>query len=198
LSLRVLRRFPRARVVAVDYDPVVLAIGRGALGTVGGRLTWVDARLGHPSFLRALPPGKFDAAVSTTALHWLTPRSLGHLYADLARRLRAGGLFLDGDRLAWGPECPTFDRFAERIRHRHHRGYGSALGLRAWERWWSEAARVPALAEAFLEHDRRRAGHPEVRDAPLGTHLRALRRAGFREVGVLWQNQEDRVLAAVR
>ena len=55
LSLRVLRRFPRARCVAVDYDPVVLRIGRGALGSYHGRLTWVDTKIGAPGWTDALP-----------------------------------------------------------------------------------------------------------------------------------------------
>src|SRR5271165_6865287 len=45
LSQRLLDRFPRARSVAVDQDPVLLAIGQGSLGDVGGRLRWVDADL---------------------------------------------------------------------------------------------------------------------------------------------------------
>src|SRR4029077_611027 len=42
LSARVLDRVPGASVVAIDADPVLLAIGRGALGT-RKRLEFVDA-----------------------------------------------------------------------------------------------------------------------------------------------------------
>ena len=42
ISQRLLERFPLARAVAIDFDPVMLAIGRGALGTYGDRLRWVD------------------------------------------------------------------------------------------------------------------------------------------------------------
>lgn len=40
-----LARFPTAQAIAVDMDPVMLALGQGALGTAGGRLRWVDADL---------------------------------------------------------------------------------------------------------------------------------------------------------
>ena len=48
LSQRLLDRFADARAVAVDMDPVMLAVGEGALGTVDGRLRWVDADLAAP------------------------------------------------------------------------------------------------------------------------------------------------------
>src|SRR5580658_9030422 len=44
LSARVLDRVPRATVVAIDADPVLLAIGRGALAS-RDRLEFVDADL---------------------------------------------------------------------------------------------------------------------------------------------------------
>src|SRR5437867_12833692 len=71
LTARLLRRFPAARVVAVDFDPVVLRVGRGALRGFGRRIMWVDANLGARGWTTAVPLRRFDAAVSTTALHWL-------------------------------------------------------------------------------------------------------------------------------
>ncbi len=101
LSARLLRRFPRGRSVAVDYDPVSLRVGQGALGSSGGRLQWVDARLGHPGWTERLPRRRYDAALSTTALHWLTAPALGRLYRDLHGLLRPGGVLLNGDHLPW-------------------------------------------------------------------------------------------------
>ncbi|HEV7805756.1 MAG TPA: hypothetical protein VGO80_08060 [Solirubrobacteraceae bacterium] len=40
ISQRLLERFPSARSVALDVDPVLLALGEGALGSVDGRLRW--------------------------------------------------------------------------------------------------------------------------------------------------------------
>lgn len=39
ISQRLLDRFPGAHAIAVDMDPLMLALGRGALGTAGGALT---------------------------------------------------------------------------------------------------------------------------------------------------------------
>ncbi|MCI4354549.1 MAG: class I SAM-dependent methyltransferase, partial [Thermoplasmata archaeon] len=55
LSERLLRRFPSARCVAIDRDPVTLRIGEAGLGSRGGRLTWLDADLGRNGWSAALP-----------------------------------------------------------------------------------------------------------------------------------------------
>ncbi|MCI4347663.1 MAG: class I SAM-dependent methyltransferase, partial [Thermoplasmata archaeon] len=198
LSLRVLRRFPRMHCVAVDYDPVVLRIGKGALGAYGGRLTWVDAKLGGPAWTDRLAAGKYDAAISTTALHWLEPKSLRGLYRDLGPLLRPHGIFLNGDRMPWDAEDRRLQRLAQRVRRVWFRRTQRRPDGGAWRRWWKEASEVPDLAESFAEHRRRQAGHPKEAGLPLTAHVRALRRAGFRTVAVLWQSFEHRVLFAQR
>jgi SAM-dependent methyltransferase len=198
LSLRILRRLPRARSVAVDYDPVVLRIGQGALGSYHGRLTWVDAKLGAPGWTQSLPRGRYDAAVSTTALHWLPPPNLRRVYRDVAGLLRPGGIFMNGDHLAWGSEDPALVRLAKAVRRVHRHGQKPHVGWGEWDRWWQDAAQVPALAKSFAEHERRRAQHPKERSMPLAAHLRALRRSGFRTVAVVWQIIDNRVLYAQR
>jgi hypothetical protein len=47
-----------------------------------------------------------DAAVSTTALHWLYEPELRALYAELASVLRPGGPLLDGDHPPSTPKNP--------------------------------------------------------------------------------------------
>jgi len=198
LSARLLRRFPSARVVAIDYDPVTLRIGRGALGEFGGRLTWVDAKLGSRGWTDLLPRSKFHAAVSTTALHWLPEANLRHLYRDLGRLLRRDGVFLNGDHLPWGRASPTLDRLAEKERRQQHGGKSLRKEWTAWEAWWKNAEKIPALRPQFEERERRSAEHPRTGEVTLDVHLDALRRAGFREVGVIWQDLTNRVLFARR
>jgi SAM-dependent methyltransferase len=197
LSSRLLRRFPAARSVAVDYDPVALHVGQGALGTIGGRLCWVDARLGSSGWRARLPPGRYDAAFSTTALHWLRPAPLRQLYRDLYRLLRPGAVFLNGDHLPWGDRERRLSQLADKVRTLRLRETGPA-GWRAWRKWWDDAERVPELKPYFRLQKERHSQHPKEGDSPLDLHERALRRAGFREVGVVWQEMENRVLLAIR
>jgi SAM-dependent methyltransferase len=198
LSARLLRRFPLARSIAVDYDPVTLRVGQGALGNYRGRLTWVDAKLGAPGWTEKLPRRRIDVALSTTALHWLPERELRRLYRDLGRLLRHGGIFLDGDHFPWGPRSPELNRVAEKVRRVRFRGVPLDREWEAWRRWWKTAERVPALRPQFEERARRAAEHPKRTTLPLDIHEYALWRAGFREVGVIWQDLTNRVLFARR
>jgi SAM-dependent methyltransferase len=198
LSVRILRRFPAARVIAVDYDPVTRHIGEGALGDFGGRLTWVDAKLGVRGWTDRLPRLRVDAALSTTALHWLTPTDLRRLYRDLGRLLRRGGVFMDGDHLPWGPRSEGLGRLAEKVRKARFRGASLDHEWTAWEEWWKAAEKVPALRPYFEERERRSAHHPRTEEVPLDVHVDALRRAGFRDVGVIWQDFTNRILFARR
>ncbi len=198
LSIRLLRRFPQAHCVAVDYDPVSLRVGQGALGSVRGRLQWVDANLGEPGWTERLPPGRYDAVLSTTALHWLTAPGVRRLYRDLHGRMRSGGVFLDGDHLPWAPEHRYLSRLAESVRSIRFKGASPDSEWQAWKEWWSAAEKVPALQPYFKEREKRQSQHPKHRDVSLEVHLRALRQAGFNDADIVWQDFENRILLATR
>jgi SAM-dependent methyltransferase len=198
LSVRLLRRFPAARCVAIDHDPVVLRVGEGAWGSFGGRLRWVDADLGRSGWREALARPRFDAALSTTALHWLDRGALGRFYAELARVLRRGGVFLNGDRLPYGAQQPALSRLAERVRRVRFPGRSLEDEWAAWRAWWSAAERDPELGALFPERERRQTQHPQHGDEPLAAHLRALHRAGFGLREVVWRDLENGILFARR
>ena len=200
ISKRLLARFPGARAVAADIDPVMLAIGRGALGTVDGRLRWIEADLASPDWLDALGETQLDAVLSTTALHWLTLKPLTRLYHDLSRLLRPGGIFLNGDNMAFSPALPTFTRLSQRVLDEQWTDAAfAARGIETAEQWWDALALQPAFAPLLTERTRRFAGRQRP-DSTSGfdAHVAALRDAGFREVGTIWQVLSNRVLLAVR
>ena len=99
LAVRLLRRIPAARVIALDADPLTLGLGRAAWHDLPG-LNFIDADLRTPGWSADLDLERQpDAVVSTTALHWLSGPALEALYAELASVLRPGGLVLNGDHL---------------------------------------------------------------------------------------------------
>lgn len=203
LSERVLRRFPSARVWAVDYDPVLLRIGREGLGDVGGRLTWVEGDLRTSGWLSQLPRGRFDAVVSTTALHWLRPKELKQLFRSLAPKLRTGGLFLNGDSMPYGPagtrsRSPRIVKLVRAVRA-SRKPARPPPGVLPWEVWWKNAERLPALQKEFAERQRRYPhAHEDIPTPSVLEQMAMLRAAGFHETAVVWQQLTNRVLVAVR
>jgi len=90
ISQRLLARFPQARSIALDFDPVLLMLGKNVLGEMNGRLRWVEADLRDPSWRTQLGVEQVDAVLSTTALHWLPAESLVQVYSPWRSRPQWG------------------------------------------------------------------------------------------------------------
>jgi SAM-dependent methyltransferase len=200
LSARLLDRLPDATVVAIDTDPLLLALGRGAeSGRPGLRFTDLD--LGTPGWAATLGLDRpADAAVSTTALHWLDEAALRTAYAEVASVLRPGGLLLNCDQLTSGDATPELLRLEQALSERDALRRLGDNRPEDWSQWWEAAAADPALAGLIADrtsgHDA--ADHHGSKSAWLDTHVAALRAAGFGEVGTLWQHGDSRLLCGVR
>ena len=203
LAVRLLARLPEATVVAVDADPVTLALGRAAYADLPGlRFLSLDLRAADWASRLSLEPGRpADAVVSTTALHWLSAAELRDLYATLAGLLRPGGVFLDGDHFRQdetaAPVLTRLDRALEEREAQRRYPDGHADRAEDWDQWWQSVAADPALTEAAAERARGHVHHGSE-GARLAVHTDALRAAGFAEVGTLWQRGSSRVLCGVR
>ena len=201
LGIRLLARLPRATVVGIDADPVSLTLGRAAYSDVPG-LTFADLDLRVPGWPARLNLDRApDAAVSTTALHWLPEPDLRAVYAGLASVLRPGGLLLDGDHFTLDDkENPVLARLDVALRQREDRRRFPGGHSENWHGWWDAVAADPVLAPHVAERNRRRveAGHHgDSESTQLATHVEALRAAGFAEVGTLWQRGDSRLLCGV-
>ncbi|GLW07699.1 hypothetical protein Misp01_28290 [Microtetraspora sp. NBRC 13810] len=200
LAVRLLERLPEATVVAVDTDPVLLALGRAGYGARHG-LVFADLDLRVPGWTERLGlPRPADVAVSTTALHWLPEEHLRRVYAELGGVLRPGGLFLNGDHLDVDDATPVLAGLERAVHDAATRRRFSAGKPEDWRQWWDGIAADPALADLGAERDRRTAAadHHGSESAGLSTHVTALRDAGFAEIGTLWQQGNNRLLCAVR
>ena len=201
LSDRVLARLPDARIVAVDADPVMLALATAAHQ---GRdnLRFVSADLRGPGWTVRLNLDRpADAAISTTALHWLSPQALAAMYAELAQVIRPGGVLLNGDHLGVDEShAPVLAKLSEALLQREDERRFPGGHAESWQAWWDAIAEDPALAGpvAEREHWRGHADHHGWASRLLSTHIDALLAAGFSEAGTLWQRGDNRLLCAVR
>ena len=201
LSFRLLDRLPQASVVAIDADAVLLALGRAA--AAGGRdgLRFADHDLRFAGWAAALDLDRpADAAVSTTALHWLGPGELARMYAEVATVLRPGGVLLNGDHLADDEQtAPTLVRLARALAEAEEHRQSPGGHAENWTEWWAAALADPALAREAADRDQRVAGpyHHGSESPDLKSHVTALRSAGFPEIGTLWQRGSNRLLCAV-
>jgi SAM-dependent methyltransferase len=200
LAVRLLDRLPRATVIGIDADPVSLTLGQAAYsGRPGLRFLDLDLRVhGWSDQLGLSRPA--DAAVSTTALHWLPEPDLRAMYAELATVLRPGGLLLNGDHFTLdAKESPTLARLDLALRQREDQRRFPGGHSESWHAWWEAAAADPLLAGHVAERKRRHvdAGHHGTRSNELATHVEALRAAGFTEIGTLWQRGDNRLLCGV-
>jgi SAM-dependent methyltransferase len=219
LASRLLHRLPAATVVAIDADPLLLALGRalagdGHPGPVGGAdrdsagappghgsLRFADRDLRVPGWSRDLGLSrKADAAVSTTALHWLPPDALTAMYAEVATVLRPGGVLLNGDHLTEDEAtAPTLARLGRAVNEQAERRLDPGGHRETWSDWWQAATADPAFAGLLAERERRalESEHHGSPSGRLAVHVAALRAAGFAEIGTLWQRGDNRLLCAI-
>jgi SAM-dependent methyltransferase len=195
VTRRLLDRLPSARSIAVDVDPVLLAI---ASATFAGddRVRIVHADLRDPAWVDEVPE-QVDAVITATALHWLPEEAVQRVYRDLAHVVRPGGVVAHAEEMPL-VALPRLDsRLAEVERERRIRQQADAR--RRWDAWWEKAARDPALR--FASAERRTvftSNYPsEEFSPPAEWHIAALRKAGFTEVGVVWRSGTGAVVAAV-
>jgi SAM-dependent methyltransferase len=132
---------------------------------------------------------ELDAAVSSTALHYLPPQTLAQVYRELADRMRPGGVFVNADNLY--DEQPAIAGIAAALR-RTRLGTGEE-----WVSWWRAVARDPALARLVAEREKRAIVGGDHR-VSASVHSASLRQAGFGQVGPVRQVGDDVVLVAVR
>lgn len=198
LAARLALRLPDAEIVGVDMDPLLLELARTHHGTAA---RYVEAVIGETGWIQALGLDRpLDAAVSTTALHYLAPDELRRTYEQLAALLRPGGVLINGDHLP--PEnrsgvAGIADHIGRRWAERQQ-----VFAHEDWDSWWASADHEPELADLLAERHRRQPRDGKGAGAgpglPLSAHVRLLRQAGFTHAGPVWQYGSSYVVVATR
>ncbi|WP_049575511.1 class I SAM-dependent methyltransferase [Streptomyces sp. SBT349] len=191
LAARLARRVPRAEIVAVDRDPVLLELGRTHHADAA---RYVEAVLGDAGWAESLRLDRApDAAVSSTALHCLPEAALSRTYREVAALLRPGGVLVNADHFT--PDGAFCARVASDVGRRRLRTSPAEHGL-DWDSWWAAAAQDPELAESFAERERRPPAEGGSDGVSLSRHVHLLTEAGFAHVCTVWQYGYSRVLVA--
>lgn len=197
ISDRVLRRFPEMTCLAVDYDPVLLELGRLALAEHGDRVGFREADLWDPRWTEVLAGTRPHAVLSSTALHWLPADILSRVYRDAAEVLRPDGLLMNADHFRQPDGRPLFEELSRRD-DAATQARDQASGALSWDDWFRAVADHPRFSALATERERRFADRPPNPDLSLAFHVAALRAAGFREAGPVWQHLDDYVVLAQR
>lgn len=192
-SRRVLARFPGARVTAVDLDPLMLALAGASLQEFGSRVTFIRADMAAADAFRSFG-GALQAAVSSTAIHWLLPEQQAALYRRIHRLLADGGLFINADHQRFDDRQPRQKALAAQHDARTQAA-AWARGVPDWDRWFEAVRRQPALRALCEEREAIFADRPAPLPTGIDFQLALLRQAGFAESGTLWQHFDDYVIA---
>jgi SAM-dependent methyltransferase len=137
----------------------------------------------------------WDAAVSSTALHWLQPDALRELYRTVAARLRPGGVFVDADHRTHTD--PVASELARHVRDARAERAG-VTGNEEWGAWWEAVLADPELGALVEARSATAIAHSGGSKLTLEQQRAALREAGFSTVTTVWQCGDDLVLVAVR
>lgn len=193
LADRVAAQLPRAEVVGVDADPLLLALAQ-ASSRPNVRYVLADlAQADWPELAQVDEP--WDAVVSSTALHWLEPADLAAVYRQAAARLRPGGVLVNADNMHLKN---GLDDLAARVRERRTERAG-VLDNADWHAWWSALRADEKLAALVGERtEGTTMTHSSENGLSVGEHTAMLLDAGFTSVAPVWQYGDDHVLVAVR
>ncbi|MEG4574323.1 class I SAM-dependent methyltransferase [Microcoleus sp. N3A4] len=101
LTLKLLQRYPSAEIIAVDYSPRMLDFARAKIESAGYAARWTGIEMdfgewaNNPNFLGW--GDKFDACISSLAIHHLEDEMKLKLFQRIRESLNGNGCFWNAD-----------------------------------------------------------------------------------------------------
>jgi len=198
ITRRLLARLPRARSVVLDVDAALLTIARGTFAH-DPRVMVCQADLATRAWRQVLgePDGSFDAVLTATALHWLTPERVAGVYTEAAALLRPGGVLGNADHMP-DPGLGSMNEGLARVTDLRGTDLRATTGTPDWAGWWEQLRADPVLAGPTRERDEHfghRAGDSHTESVLTSQwHVDALLAAGCTESGLVWRGLSDAVV----
>jgi SAM-dependent methyltransferase len=188
LSFHALRYYPNARITAADFDPVILAVGRGV--SESDRIQFVQTDFRDTDWWEPYED-TFDLVMSSTALHWLSVENLKRLYERTYRALKPGGWFFNSDHIA--SDNPDVQAYYRKLLEVNQQSSFHVIGADDWEGFWREL-------EQAMGQEQDRSGEElwEGTDngLPRQFHVETLKACGFWQVAFHWQDLGEAVIGA--
>lgn len=172
LTEAVLEAFPNSRVVCLDGSALMMKIGMERLGKYQNRVSFVLEELDDLSWLKSID-GKFDAVVSSLAIHHLSDRRKKALFREI------WGITKDKGALIIADPVKTDSRF---LGQRYERVLVETIRRQAKE----IAGIERAYEEVEAKHREAQRTSPD-KPATLRAQLRWLKQAGFVDVDCFWK-----------
>jgi len=194
LSEAILEEFPGCMLVGVDVDQSLLALAANRLGRFGKRVSLICADLRTESWMPSAGGG-FDAAISATALHWLSSENLALLYRRLAKVLKPGGLFINADHVA--SDCPAVQEAwqQDKARRLTVEDHGNAD---TWPEFWQAYAAALGVEEKSIGSWTIKNWEAVEDGMPMAWHFDRLRESGFTDVDCFWRCYGDAIYGGVK
>ncbi len=195
-AFRISNSLKNSYITAIDYDPVLLKIAKGQ--NLNGKIDFIRGNLINDNWSEYISNKKFDAIVSTTALHWIPENKLSGLYKLIYGLLDKDGIFMDGDHFYRENEDITLKEMFENIRNSIIKKNIESTGAMDWDQWWKYIENTKYFNSELEERRRIYPGSDHDQHVSLEKHIQFLKDAGFSSVITPWRYLDNRVLLAIK
>ena len=179
LSLKILECYPSAEIVAVDYSPRMLHFAKSKIEAAGFADRWMGIELDFgewannsvdlSSYLSMTIDNKFNACISSLAIHHLKDEMKFKLFYRIAESLISGGCFWNADPIL--AESKIMADIYQAVR----------------EDWVDRQRTTLAEIRAKIGNGTAHGYSNPDQLATLSVHLEMLIKAGFDTVAVPWK-----------
>lgn len=196
VAFRALGRYPQAQITAVDWNPVLLDMGRRMAEAKGEqRIRFVRADIREPDWWKDYE-GAFDLVLSANALHWLNAEHLAETYRRVYRALKPGGWFMNSDHIA--SDYPETQARYRQLLQAHQRAALNTTNADDWDGFWQALSRELGQSDLLAQYDQAEIWEGSDDGQPRRFHLETLLACGFRQIEFHWQEMGEAIIGARR